>query len=619
MPNSRCYEGTCLCLLGYQSVNQSTACLLRHIGDNCTIYEDCFQAVDFSRCDVITSTCACNSGRHTLHDDNTHCVLLKIDDKCNVDSDCIDAVADSYCDVISCQCKSGYYVTRNGTMCTRRRISDECYLETDCSDAVTNSYCHKEPQETATTVTTFSSEDFFSNISTINFTYDNRTNQEMFSQSNFSLNETSLNDTNNLTSSQLNYNQSEWKMFTHLVTDNAKRSIENVAFEGSAESGANVNVNVTLQNVDVATNVTPPKHSMVSDAQNVSKRKNSTSTSFVPKIIMETLHSESSSPATETTANPTEVFEPRDFVTPHANDTLTINNTTIVGHLATSDPNEVDETTGSGISDGSYTLTRNSTVSSNIATNSKLPANSTLSNETLPPDEFLKETTETDSVTMTTMNLDLLGYCTCKSGYKIGYNKSTCIKRIIGDTCSVQSDCLDAINNSTCLNITFWGNNLQICACDIGLKEAVNGSTCVPRLIGEHCLNSLDCTSVGNSTCGSNSGSCECDVAFYPSEDNTTCILRKVGDSCESDTQCSTAVDNSFCSSQKSCYPDTSTNCSVSEDCDETRRAESCSNPREVCTCVLGYLPKQNGSTCVKSESRCPHSRVLFTVWYLHF
>ena len=319
MPNSRCYEGTCLCLLGYQSVNQSTACLLRHIGDNCTIYEDCFKQWISA---VVTS-----SLRHVpvtqdaipFMDDNTHCVLRKIDDKCNVDSDCIDAVADSYCDVISCQCKSGYYVTRNGTMCTRRRISDECYLETDCSDAVTNSYCHKEPQETATTVTTFSSEDFFSNISTINFTYDNRTNQEMFSQSNFSLNETSLNDTNNLTSSHLNYNQSEWKMFTHLVTDNAKRSIENVAFEGSAESGANVNV--TLQNVDVATNVTPPKHSMVSDTQNVSKRRNSTSTSFVPKIIMETLHSESSSPAAETTANPTEVSN-QEISLPHTPMTL---------------------------------------------------------------------------------------------------------------------------------------------------------------------------------------------------------------------------------------------------------------------------------------------------------
>ena len=604
MPNSRCYEGTCLCLLGYQSVNQSTGCLLRHIGDNCSIYEDCFQAVDFSRCDVITSTCACNSGRHTLHDDNTHCVLRKIDDKCNVDSDCIEAVADSYCDVISCQCKSGYYVTRNGTMCTRRRISDECYLETDCSDAVTNSYCHKEPQEIATTVTTFSSDDFISNISTINSTHNNRTNQEMFSQSNFSLNETSLNDTNNLTSSHLDYNQSEWEMFTRLVTDDTKRSMENFTFEGHTESVANVSV--TLQNVDVVANVTRLKRSMVDDTQNGLKTRNSTSTGSVAEIIMETLHLESSSPAAVIMANPTEVYEPTDSVALHANNTLTINNTTI-------DPNEVYEATGAGISYGNYTLT-NATVSGNIETNSELTANITFSNETLPIDEFLNETTIADSpVTMATMNLNLPGYCTCKSGYKIGYNKTTCIKRVIGDTCSVQSDCLDAINNSTCLNITFWGNNIQICACDIGLKEAVNGSTCVPRLIGEHCLNSLDCTSVGNSTCGSNSGSCECDVAFYPSEDNTTCMLRKVGDSCESDTQCLTAVNNSFCST---C--DSDNNCSMSEDCDETRRAKSCSNPRKVCTCVLGYLPKQNGSACVKSESRCPHSRVLFEVWYLH-
>ena len=607
MPNSSCYEETCLCIPGYHSVNQSKGCLLRQIGDNCRINEDCFQAVDFSHCDVITSTCACNSGRHTLHDDNTHCALRKIGDKCNVDSDCINAVSDSYCDVISCQCKSGYYVTRNGTTCTRRRISDECYLETDCSDAVTNSYCHREPQEITTTITTVSSEDFVSNTSTVIFTHHNRTNQEMFSQSNFSLNETSWNDTNNLINSHLNYNQSERNNFSHLVMDDAKRSMKNIAFEGYPH-----NVSRTLQNVDVAGNMTGEKRSMVNAAENGSKRGNSTSTSSVAEIIMETLYSESS-PAAETTVNPTGVFKPGDYVTPHANDTLTINNTTKAGYIATTDPTEVDETTGSGrsISDGNYTLTRNSTVSGYIATNSELTANSTFSNETLTPYEFLNET-EADSVTMTTMNLDLPGYCTCKSGYKIGYNKSTCIKRIIGDTCSVQSDCLDVINNSTCLNITFWGNNLQICACDIGLKEAVNGSTCVPRLIGEHCLNSLDCTSVGNSTCGSNSRLCECDVAFYPSEDNTTCVLRKVGDSCESDTLCSTAVNNSFCSSNKSC--DRNTNCSVSQDCDETRRAESCSNPRKVCTCVLGYLPKQNSSTCVKSESRCPHSRVLFEV-----
>ena len=628
MPNSRCYEGTCLCLLGYQSVNQSTSCLLRQIGDNCTIHGDCFQAVDFSHCDVIISTCACNPGRHTLRDDNTHCTLRKIGDKCNVDSDCINAVSDSYCDVISCQCKSGYYVTRNGTTCTRRRISDECYLETDCSDAVTNSYCHREPQEITTTITTVSSEDFVSNTSTVIFTHHNRTNQEMFSQSNFSLNETSWNDTNNLINSHLNYNQSERNNFSHLVTDDAKRSMKNITVEGYP-----LNVSRTLQNVDVAVNMTREKRSMVNDAENGSKRGNSTSTSSVAEIIMETLYSESS-PAAETTAKPTEVFKPRDYVTPHANDTLTIKNTTKAGYIATTDPNAVDETTGSGrsISDGNYTLTRNSTVSGYIATNSELTANSTFSNETLTPYEFLNETTEADShITMTTEILYLPGYCTCKSGYKIGYNKSTCIKRVIGDICSVQYDCLDVINNSTCLNITFWGNNLQICACDIGLKEAVNGSTCVPRLIGEQCINmngstcvprligeqcinSLDCTSVGNSTCESNGGSCECDVAFYPSEDNAKCILRKVGDSCESNTQCSRAVNNSFCSNQKSCDPDTSTNCSASEDCDETGRAESCSNPREVCTCVLGYLPKQNGSTCVKSESRCPHSRVLFTV-----
>ena len=607
VPNSRCNEGACLCLLGYQNVNQSTGCLLRQIGDNCTIHDDCFQAVDFSHCDVITSTCACNSGRHTLHDDNSHCSLRKIDDRCNVDSDCIDAIADSYCDVISCHCKSGYYVTRNGTTCTRRHISDKCYLETDCSDAVTDSYCYREPREITTTVTTVSSEDFVSNISTINSTHNNRTKQHIFNQTEFSRNE------NNLINSHLNDNQSEWKIFTHLVTDDAKRSMENVTFEGYPH-----NVSRTLQNVDVAGNVTWQKRSMLDDTQNGSKKRNSTSMSFDAEIIIETFHSESSPPAAETMAYPTEVYETTNSAIPHANGTLTMNNTTKLGYVATRDQNEVDETTRSGISDGNYTLT-NSTVSVNIKTNSELIANSSFSNETLSTDEFLKETTETDSrVTMTTRILDLPGYCTCKSGYKIGYNKSTCIKRIIGDTCNVQSDCLDVINNSTCLNITFWGNNLQICACDIGLKEAVNGSTCVPRLIGEHCLNSLDCTSVGNSTCRSNSGSCECDVAFYPSEDNTTCILRKVGDSCESDTQCSIAVNNSFCSSQKSCYPDTSTNCSVSENCDETISAKSCMNPRKVCTCVLGYLPKQNSSTCVKSESRCPHSRVLFEVWYLH-
>ena len=549
----------------------------------------------YSHCGVITSTCTCNSGRHTANDDDTTCVLRKIHDKCNADSDCINAVADSYCDVISCQCNSGYYVTGNGTRCTRRRISDECYLETDCADAVTNSYCHKEPQETLTRITKVSNEDIVSNVSDINFTHNNKTNPYIFSQSNFSHNEMSLNDTRRLHSSSLDYSQSEWKVLSHFLTDDVQNSAENVTFGVKAEYANNVNI--SLHVTDVSGNVTHHKRSMLDGAINHSEKRNSTNTSLVAETTIETLDLESSSPEAKTT-------QPTGYGMSDANDTLTINNTTVQGNMATTNPTDVYETTQSGTNDS---LTINTT---DMATTNEFTAN----HSELSSEEFQKETTATDSlVTMATMILESPGHCTCKSGYKAGYNKTTCIKRVIGDTCSVLSDCLDVINNSTCLNITFWGNNLQICACDIGLKKAVNGSTCVPRLIGEPCLNSLDCTSVGNSTCGSNSSSCECDDAFYPSEDNTTCILRKVGDSCESDTECSTAVNNSLCSSYRGCYSDTT--CSVSKDCDQEARGrvDSCPNSK-VCTCTLGYLPKQNGSTCIKRESRCPQSRVLFKV-----
>ncbi len=189
------------------------------------------------------------------------------------------------------------------------------------------------------------------------------------------------------------------------------------------------------------------------------------------------------------------------------------------------------------------------------------------------------------------------GYCFCLSGFRTAKNRTACIKRVVGDPCDSTSDCCDAVPNTTCSGDVFLENLTKSCVCNFGLKPIENGSQCVPRLIGEPCRTSLDCSTVGNSSCGNASELCECFEAFYPNEENTMCTLRVIGDHCVRNTQCSSAVENSECRSDV-CSDELP--CPHTEDC----RDKSCSSTGLVCSCLVGYQSHHNGTTCERSKLR---------------
>ena len=558
--------------------------MLRQIGDNCTVDDDCSYAIVFSHCDVMTSTCVCNSGRHTLNYDNTSCFLRKINDKCSIDSDCSDAVANSYCDVTSCKCKSGYYVTSNGTTCTKRRITDECYLTSDCSDAVTNSYCHRDPPDMPTTsiaiVETFANRIY-------NYTFENEKSNNL-SETNFTSSETYQDSSGLATNFGLDSNQSDFYNFTDRSSPPLNTTFEESRLNQNEtlfteedpttlpglnqnETGFDGNGSTTEQSGQTPTDAFRDKRSASRDSPDNPEGTESNMMQFRPQVIIENMDFKTQTPVPSTaeiqlstdipdSSNISEITE------------LTFENDTMIS--------------------------LNQTLQANESVSSEIENNTLHDNFTLAPDLNDTEITTQQDVTMATSVLDAPGQCTCLSGYRIGYNGTTCIKRVIGDDCYLDSDCFNAVKNSSCSNITFFGQTFHVCLCGVGLKATVNRSECVPRLIGESCGTNLDCSSVWNSTCSSNTYLCECEQAFYPSQDNTTCILRKVGDHCELDTQCSSAVENSECSSG---------NCDSNNNCQTRDRlgseANNCSNSRKVCSCLLGYHSKHNGTVCEKRES----------------
>ena len=574
MTHSRCYEGTCLCLPGYKPVNQSTACILRQIGDNCTLDDDCSYAVIFSHCVVTSSTCVCNSGRHTINDDTTSCFLRKIGDGCSTDSDCSDAVANSYCDITSCKCLSGYYVTLNGTTCTRRRVSDECYLPSDCADAVTNSYCHREILEVPTTV--YSPVALSNN--TQNYTIENGI------ISNFTDPNTTNSDTyHNKSGIHTNFTLSPSQPWSYNSTVTPSISFNTAIDEPGLNQKETLFGDNNLTTVQGTSNTTNAFRDKRSAAENLPDKieetyqTGSNKMQFRAEVIIENVNSEieTSAPTIEGTNMST--------VSKTENDIFE-------GHVV------------STINESSF---ENVTIAPfNDTVNLQIENNTFYDNFTFAQFENETEVTREMDIATAFDFWDGTGKCACLPGYRIGYNGTTCIKRVIGDSCTVDMDCMDAVTNSRCSDITFIGKSFQVCMCDVGLKAIFNRSECIPRLIGESCVTNLDCTSVRNSTCPSDTYLCECEEAFYPSNDNATCILRKVGDHCEVNTQCSSAVDNSMCSIEK---------CNSGPSCQKGDYL-TCSTSRMVCSCQLGYHSKNNGTICEKRESSYINICVVFLV-----
>ena len=110
--------------------------------------------------------------------------------------------------------------------------------------------------------------------------------------------------------------------------------------------------------------------------------------------------------------------------------------------------------------------------------------------------------------------------CQCLQGYQASADFHQCTLRHVYDTCSTAGDCSAAVEWSNCSN--------GVCQCLAGYQVSVDNTTCSKRLIGSgQCETTVDCTaSVVNSNC--TDGLCMCNSGYKVTGANDTCTKRKL-------------------------------------------------------------------------------------------
>ncbi len=115
----------------------------------------------------------------------------------------------------------------------------------------------------------------------------------------------------------------------------------------------------------------------------------------------------------------------------------------------------------------------------------------------------------------------------------------------IGETCSLQTDCLHAVKHSHC-------TNSHTCACDFGYIADNNGSICRRRVVGDRCDVIEECLfSINDVQC--HHTTCLCNLGRKPINNNTACKIRIIGDTCDVDEDCWMAIKKTRCDYYKRC------------------------------------------------------------------
>ena len=210
-------------------------------------------------------------------------------------------------------------------------------------------------------------------------------------------------------------------------------------------------------------------------------------------------------------------------------------------------------------------------------------------------------------------------HCVCLSGYASRNDGTLCKKREIGDVCSFDSDCSDAIENTLCLERR-GAMGQHLCGCIMGYYQPLlngdiisNNNTCTMRTIGDVCIHSSDCTSViENGICFE--GICGCIIGYHQNGTNV-CDINQLGSPCSFNEQCSNAIPNSLCGND-SCrcnygyFGDASLafcqlreigdNCTEHVDCYAAVNNSYCDSDEGSCQCELGYQISVGMSHCTK-------------------
>ena len=106
----------------------------------------------------------------------------------------------------------------------------------------------------------------------------------------------------------------------------------------------------------------------------------------------------------------------------------------------------------------------------------------------------------------------------------------------IGEDCRYDYQCY-GVAHSTCLG--------GYCKCERGYRMKWDKTRCLMKLIGEGCQDPIDCR-VPGSLC-SQEKKCACALGRYANKSRDFCVWRRVYDWCTIDEDCSSSMKESYC------------------------------------------------------------------------
>ena len=137
---SFCYQRYCSCVWGFKAINK-TSCVPKIIGDTCVLnesFDECLISVSNSKCNR-NRVCQCILGYRSVNVGTT-CQKTVIEDECVQDDDCSQVIPFSACSERKCKCITGYKSSRDFSTCSSRLLGDACSQKNDCSK-IENAEC----------------------------------------------------------------------------------------------------------------------------------------------------------------------------------------------------------------------------------------------------------------------------------------------------------------------------------------------------------------------------------------------------------------------------------------------------------------------------------------------
>ncbi len=495
---------TCSCITGYAENSDNSSCILNKIGSQCDSSDptDCSVAVTYSTCSS-NSTCECLPGYYTASN-NTECLRYYINSHCYDTPNCAASVASSECSNMYCACVQGY-IAEGIETCRVMTVEDPCNSTIQCQTAVNNSYCGSNATCDCLSgyASRYNGSACYRNNITSPCTMDSDCYDVMLNSSCVS-------------------QQCACDMGFHVAEGNTSCSQNHI--HDMCNQSPDCDTVIDSSYCDSTTDTCLCQAGYAVNAANDTCTLRQIGSQCNPSIPVEC----SAAVTFSTCASNGTCACLAGYYATHSN----ANCTRYLLNTACSDsPNCAASIPNSKCSAGVCScmlgyIPSGDTRCTQITVED--PCNSTVQCQTFVNNSYC----------------GVNNTCECYSGYASKLNGTSCYSNNITSPCTIDSQCWDSIQNSSCVNMQ--------CQCDAGLYPSQLGTQCTPYQIGDtHPCNSTasvdDCTaSVQHSSCYNST--CLCDRGYRPSTDNTTCTLLTLHVGCTSwDQACETAIGNSTC------------------------------------------------------------------------